>query len=142
MGMSVGSTVLYVSLDFSLLFLIMQTVLLTIVSPARRIDLRLPSEVPLADLFPKIFALCGPRQARVDLAQWRLVVPNKNIALPPARSLRDCGVVDGAILFLQDSAAFLAKQQASMDSTFLPRVLSPDASTGGIGVKWNIPPNG
>src|SRR4051794_17422393 len=105
MGMSVGSTVLYVSLDFSLLFLIMQTVLLTIVSPARRIDLRLPSEVPLADLFPKIFALCGPRQARVDLAQWRLVVPNKNIALPPARSLRDCGVVDGAILFLQDSAA-------------------------------------
>jgi hypothetical protein len=120
----------------------MQTVLITIISPARRIDLKLPSEVPMGDLLPKILEMCGLRQVRIDPTLWRLVIPKRNLALPPARSLRDCGVVDGAILYLQDSAAFLARQQEAMASTFQPRVLKPDASTGGIGVKWNIPPNG
>lgn len=105
-------------------------------------DLKLPSEVPTADLLPKLLELCGLRQARVDPALWRLVIPSRNVALPQARSLRECGVVDGAILYLQDSAMFIARQQEAMASTFRPRVLKPDASTGGIGVKWNIPPNG
>lgn len=120
----------------------MQTVFITIISPTQRLDLKLPSEVPSADLLPKLLELCGPRQVRIDPTLWRLVIPNRNMALPPTRSLRECGIVDGAILYLQDSAAFLARQQEAAATSFRPRILKPDASTGGIGVKWNIPPNG
>jgi hypothetical protein len=117
----------------------MQTVLITLVGPARRIDLKLPAEVPVGDLLPKILELCGPRLPQVAPMQWLLVFPSKGVAVPPIRSLQECGVVDGAVLFLQDSASFATRQQQAAAQTFRPQVIQPSAQTGGIGVKWNIP---
>jgi hypothetical protein len=120
----------------------MQTVLITLIGPERQIDLKLPAEVAVGDLLPKLLELCGPRLAdhQAELSQWRLVLPSKGLTLPHNRSLRDCVVVDGTILYLQDSNSFVARQPQTTVQTFRPRMLQPSASTGGIGVKWNIPP--
>lgn len=118
----------------------MQTVLLTLVGPARSIDLRLPAEVPVQELFPKLLELCAPPHViRDGEAQWCLLIPSKGVALPPTHSLRACGVVDGAILLLQDRAAFARQQQQAQNALFRPQALAPSANTGGIGVKWNLP---
>lgn len=122
----------------------MQTVLITLVGPERRIDLKLPAEVAVGDLFPKLLELCGPRFAypQEALSRCCLVLPTRGLALPPDRSLHDCGVVDGTILWLQDSTSIVARPQPTVTPTFRPHIIQPNASTGGIGVKWNIPPNG
>ena len=120
----------------------MQTVLITLIGPVRRIDLKLPAEVPVGDLFPKLLDLCVPRQAqqRAAISQWRLVLQPRGLAIPPNRSLNDCGVVDGAVLALQDGASFLAQQQEQEAARpFRPQGVQPGVNTGGIGVKWNIP---
>jgi hypothetical protein len=118
----------------------MQTVLLTLVGPTRRIDLKLPAEVPVGELLPKILELCvPPHLPQAAPAQWCLVMPGRGMALPPTHSLLACGVVDGAILLLQNYTVFVAKQQQAQRSSFRPQVLQPDAATGGIGVKWNMP---
>lgn len=119
----------------------METVFVTLVSPARRIDLKLPAEVPVGELLPKVLELCGPRLFSLQAmqTQWHLVLPDKGVALPPARSLQECGIVDGAVLFLHDNAALVQRQQQAASQSFRPQFIRPDASTGGIGVKWNIP---
>ena len=123
----------------------MQTVLLTIVGSTRRIDLKLPAEVSIGELLPKLLELCGPPHAPEHIAsQWRLVIPAQRVALPLTRSLLTCGIVDGAILLFQDYASFVAQtaQQAQAQAPalpFQPQVLPPSANTGGIGVRWNLP---
>lgn len=115
----------------------MQTVLLTLIGPTRRIDLKLPAEVPIGELLPKILELCDLPLA--EQAQWRLVISGNHSVLPPTHSLLACGVVDGAILTLQNYAAFAATQRQAQASSFRPQGLQPSADTGGIGVKWNMP---
>ena len=123
----------------------MQTVLLTIVGPTRRVDLKLPAEISLEELLPKLLELCGPPHAPEQISsQWRLVISTQHVALPLTRSLLACGIVDGAILLLQDYASFVAQaaQQAQTQAPalpFQPQVLPPSANTGGIGVRWNLP---
>lgn len=118
----------------------MQTLLLTLIGPARRIDLKLPAEVPIGELLPKMLELCGPPQGlQMTPAQWRLVLPAKNAALPATHSLLACGVIDGMTLVLQSYTAFTEQQQQLQRSIFRPQALPPGANTGGIGVKWNTP---
>jgi len=109
--------------------------------PARRIDLKLPAEIPVRDLFPKLLELCGPQlaQSQEVLSQWLLVLPSREIALPPNRSLRECGIVDGDMLALRNNVSFVAKQQQASTQVFRPQAIQPSADTGGIGVRWNIP---
>ncbi|MGH2507384.1 MAG: EsaB/YukD family protein [Ktedonobacteraceae bacterium] len=117
----------------------MQTVLITLIGPMRRIDVQLPAEVATEEILPKIVELCGlPQLSQTERSEWRLVLPEKRVALPPTQSLLACGVVDGAILLLQDHMAFIAKQREAEASAFRPQALSPSAGTGGIGVKWNV----
>jgi uncharacterized ubiquitin-like protein YukD len=118
----------------------MQTVLLTLVGPTRRIDLKLPAEVPVEELLPKILELCGlPHLPETEYAQWRLVIPGKSTVLPSTHSLQACGVVDGATLMLQNYTLYIAKQQQAQSTSFRPQGLQPSANTGGIGVKWHLP---
>lgn len=123
----------------------MQTVLLTLIGPTRRVDLKLPAEVPIGAMLPKLLELCGPGDAgsphasNNGLSQWRLISPTKQAALPPTYSLLACGVVDGAVLLLQNAASFVVQQQQAQDPAFRPQALPPSANTGGIGVKWNLP---
>jgi WXG100 protein secretion system (Wss), protein YukD len=118
----------------------METVLITLVGPARRVDLKLPAEVPIGDIFPKLLELSGAQgvQPQATFARWGLILPVKGQVLPPNRSLRECGVVDGNVLALQDGVSFMAQQQAAAQP-FQPKIIQPSAHTGGIGVKWNIP---
>ena len=122
----------------------MQTVVITLVGPQRRFDLKLPAEIAVGDLLPKLLELCGPPLAepQTDLSQWRLVLPSRGLTLPHNRSLHDCVVVDGTILYLLDSTSSVAQQQQTTTQTFRPQTIQPGTRTGGIGVKWNIPPNG
>ena len=118
----------------------MQTVLLTLIGPARRVDLKLPAETPIGELLPKMLELCGPPQMpQMAQTQWRLVLPAKNVALPPTHSLLACGVVDGATLLLQGYASFAEQQRQTQSASFRPRALPAGTETGGIGVKWNMP---
>lgn len=117
----------------------MQTVLLTLISSTRQIDLKLPAEVPVGDLLPKLLDICEPQQAHSDPSQWRLILPGKGVALPPQSSLSDCGVDDGASLLLQNRATYMAWQRQNQGPSFRPRSLEPSADTGGIGVKWHFP---
>jgi uncharacterized ubiquitin-like protein YukD len=115
----------------------MQTVFITLVSPVRRVDLKLPAEVPVGELLPRLLDLGEIRQPLPQ--QWRLVILASRLAVPPNRTLHDFGVVDGQILSLLDNASFQLFQQHAPVQPFRPQVISPDASTGGIGVKWNLP---
>lgn len=118
----------------------MQTVLLTLIGPTHRLDLKLPAEAPIAELLPKMLELCGPSHlSEAEPSQWNLVLFGQNMILPHASSLLACGVVDGAILLLQDQATFVAAQRQAQNSSFRPQALTPSADTGGIGVKWNMP---
>jgi hypothetical protein len=122
----------------------MQTVLLTLIGPTRRIDLRLPAEVPIGDLLPILLDLCGPDaspHAPMDRSPaWYLMLPTSHAVLPSTHSLHACSVVDGAILLLlQDPAAFVAQQRQANGPSFHPQVLLPSTETGGIGVRWNVP---
>jgi hypothetical protein len=120
----------------------MQTVLLTLIGPTRQIDLRLPAEVPIGNLLPILLDLCGPGVSppvSLDTSPaWCLVLPN-NAILPPTHSLRACGVVDGAILLLQNPAARYVQQRRAHGPSFQPQALLPSTETGGIGVRWNAP---
>lgn len=118
----------------------MQTVLLTLIGPTHRLDLKLPAEVPIAELLPKILELCGPPHLpEIEPAQWNLILFGQNTILSHTSSLLASGVVDGAILLLQDQAASVAVQQQTQGPSFRPQALAPSANTGGIGVKWHLP---
>lgn len=109
----------------------MQTVLITLVGPTRRVDLKLPAEVAIGDLLPKLLEICGTPSALSQEVhpQWCLVRPISRLVLPFNRSLYDSGVVDGTVLWLQDSASFIAQQQAATQNFRSQSGIS----TGGIG---------
>jgi uncharacterized ubiquitin-like protein YukD len=121
----------------------MLTILLTLIGPTRQIDLRLPAEVPIGELLPILLDLCGPGvspHAFVDTSPaWCLALPANNAILPPTHSLHACGIVDGAILLLQNPAARYVQQRPAYSQSSRPRALLPSTETGGIGVRWNAP---
>lgn len=119
----------------------MQTVFITLVGPVRRVDLKLPAELPIVELLPKVMELFGPRlvHPQAMFSSWYLALPGNGGPLPSTRSLLDAGIVDGAVLFLQNGAVPAARQQQAAASAFRPQAIQPSANTGGIGVKWNLP---
>jgi type VII secretion integral membrane protein EccD len=77
----------------------------TIVAPHRRVDLGLPSDVPLAQLLPAVLGLAGDGLADDPEARygWSLTRP-AGTPLDIARSLDDLSVRDGELLFLRPRA--------------------------------------
>jgi len=118
----------------------MQTVLLTIVGPERAIDLRLPTEVPVSELEPRILELCGLRPERDQRpgGRWRLFLASSGVSLHAAQSLDEAGVVDGSILLLSDRDRATQPQQ-QRSRPFNPRTIQRGENSSGIGVKWHIP---
>ncbi|HZO76293.1 MAG TPA: EsaB/YukD family protein [Ktedonobacteraceae bacterium] len=117
----------------------MQTVLLTIVSAQRIIDLKLPAEVPIGDLMPRIRELCGislPDGAEpAKRLSWHLLLPSSGKTLDAGRSLNEAGIIDGAILLLRNTASI---GQLSTP-VFQPKIILPSEESGGIGVRWYVP---
>jgi type VII secretion integral membrane protein EccD len=72
----------------------------TLVNGARRVDLALPSALPLAEVMPQLLRFCAPDEKIESPAAWgvgRLGGPTLNLA----RTLDDSGVVDGEVLELR-----------------------------------------
>ncbi len=117
----------------------MQTVLLTIVSAHRTIDLKLPAEVPIGDLMPRIRELCGislPDTEPAKRLSWHLLLPSSGKMLDAGRSLSEAGIIDGAILLLQNNSSVEQQRAAPV---FRPKTIIPSEESGGIGVRWYIP---
>ncbi|MCE6996883.1 type VII secretion integral membrane protein EccD [Saccharothrix sp. S26] len=68
----------------------------TLIGPTRRIDVVLPSDEPLGALLPEMVAMVGHRHGG-DPRGFQLGLVDGTV-LPPATSLRDAGVPDGAVL--------------------------------------------
>ncbi|GAA2873684.1 type VII secretion integral membrane protein EccD [Actinoplanes cyaneus] len=76
----------------------------TLVSGARRVDLALPTVLPVADLMPQLLRLCAPAEDSLTPAAWSIARVG-GPAINPARTLVDSGVVDGDVLELRSTAA-------------------------------------
>ncbi|WP_431949799.1 type VII secretion integral membrane protein EccD [Actinacidiphila sp. bgisy167] len=77
----------------------------TVVGTRRRVDLAVPADAAIAEYTPALLDLVG--QVEFDDTfppVWSLAMPGTP-PFPPETSLRECGVVDGATLYLKDMAA-------------------------------------
>ncbi len=117
----------------------MHTLLITIITRQRSIDLEVPAEVPVSILLPKLVELCEPQQrnqAKVNELMWQLRLLGVGTLINTTQSLLDAGVTDGAILVLQHVQVASTRQREARRS-FVPGDVSPSVETGGIGVRWN-----
>lgn len=82
----------------------MALVLLTIMGERTQEDLALTDNLPLAELIPAIVERCVPDASSRTTARWVVGVPGRP-ALPMTQTLLDCGIRDGAKLYLRDTAS-------------------------------------
>ena len=120
----------------------MQTLLITLVGPQKRLDLQVPGDMILSDLLPALLELCIP--STTDTAKetqrttWQLLYQQKPLSLEC--SLLDVEVVDGALLMLQNQEEQMTQPLAPIESTpqhFTPKTVTPGYTTGGIGIAWS-----
>lgn len=78
-----------------------KTMLVTIVGPAGRRDLSLPSDAPIRELLPPLIEIAGQLDEGgvLDPAAWTLSATG-NEPLEPAGTLEASGILDGQILYL------------------------------------------
>ncbi len=70
---------------------------LTVLAPNVRVDVALPADVPVAELVPMVLELLGEPVFGLRPRPWRLSTALGG-PLPPGRSLRELGVLDGEML--------------------------------------------
>lgn len=75
----------------------------TVVAPGGRIDVALPEDVPLSDVYPEIARLSGGSQAEGSLSGYHLVRRDGR-ALESGLSLAGNGIRDGEVLLLRPFA--------------------------------------
>jgi len=76
----------------------------TVIGARRRVDLAVPAHAPIAEYTPNLLYWCG--QLEFDNTfppAWSLALPGAP-AFAPEASLAELGVLDGATLYLRDSA--------------------------------------
>ncbi|HEY6540311.1 MAG TPA: EsaB/YukD family protein [Ktedonobacteraceae bacterium] len=117
----------------------MQTILITVEALQRSVDLEVPGEIPVGELIPLLLEICKPAQAKLAPpaapSTWGLGPKDGDEPLGEDYSLIDSGVMDGAILVLQNMEAWANQRQRK--ASWMPRSLSPDRSTGGFGISWD-----
>ena len=77
----------------------MARVVITVVAPARRVDLAVADETAVTALLPAVLHLCDADPS----GSWTLS-PKGAGPLAPERTLRECGVLHGSILLLERAA--------------------------------------
>ncbi|MFF9490434.1 type VII secretion integral membrane protein EccD [Streptomyces sp. NPDC014676] len=76
----------------------------TVVGARRRVDLAVPADAAIAEYAPALLELVGEVEFDETFPPvWSLALPTA-APFPPEASLRECGVVDGATLYLRDTA--------------------------------------
>jgi len=119
----------------------MNTMLVTVIGPGRAVDLEVPGETPISELLPTLLEICGPQPFRASLSDaflwnvWGLRPWGSQQILQPNLSLAQVGILDGALLELQDLEAL---RSAKPRPAFTPRTIQ--AQPGGIGVTWGNGP--
>src|SRR4029453_12921037 len=75
----------------------------TIVGPRRQVDLRVPSDLPCAELLPQVLRLSGELEPEPPATRWQGAWQLARLGEPPIpmdRSLAESGVLDGELLSL------------------------------------------
>ncbi|MDH3039153.1 type VII secretion integral membrane protein EccD [Streptomyces sp. TRM75561] len=74
------------------------------VGARRRVDLAVPTDAAIAEYVPALLELVGEVEFDETFPPvWSLALPAA-MPFPPEASLRECGVMDGATLYLKDAA--------------------------------------
>jgi hypothetical protein len=73
--------------------------LVTVVGPQKRADLTVPGDAPIVELIPTLVELTANGESPAG-GVWSVGATGKE-AFPATRTLLECGVVDGSILYLQ-----------------------------------------
>ncbi len=117
----------------------MQTILLTVEGPQRSVDLEVPGEISISELIPLLLEICKPSQIKLapqfDPSIWGLGPKDGDMPLDLTHSLIDSGVMDGAVLMLQDLASWASQRERK--AHWIPQSLSPGRGTGGFGITWD-----
>lgn len=82
----------------------MRRVVVTVVGSRRRVNLALPAEPPIRDLVTSLVERCGETTSGAaggDGPRTWVLATSDTRELPAERSLDDCGVHDGAIVYLR-----------------------------------------
>lgn len=74
----------------------------TVVNGSRRVDLALPSALPLADVLPQLLSYCAPEPASTQPDAWTLArLGGSGLSL--STTLAEAGITDGDVLELRTS---------------------------------------
>lgn len=115
----------------------MRTVLATIETPNRSVDLELSGDIAIGELIPALVVLFGvampERGLPATAAAWGLGQRGGK-PLPVGRTLISCDVVDGARLALLPAMVWTAQQNQGTQS--MPQTTPSAQDTGGIGIRW------
>lgn len=76
----------------------------TVVSGTRRVDLALPSALPVADVVPQVLRFCAPDESPERLTEFTLAKIGGQ-SLPLSQSLGEAGVHDGDVIELRAFSA-------------------------------------
>jgi hypothetical protein len=118
----------------------MPTVLVTVRGPQRTVDLEMPGDTPISELFPLLLEVTGAPVlgSTAFHEEWGLG-PVHGTPLPSTRTLIDCSIVDGSILLFQDASAWAEHLYAIGPATLVPTQPVPNDThdTGGISIRWN-----
>lgn len=125
----------------------METVLITLGGPLRRVDVEAPVGVPIAELMPALLEACdiassGPHGPAAT--GWLLGAPEAGQPFPQSATLEQCGVFDGTYLVVRGTQEWMmaARAQANVPQagpgTTMPAPESPPVTQypGGIGIRW------
>jgi hypothetical protein len=97
----------------------MPSVLVTVVAPQRRLDLVIPSDTAISELLPEIVELCVDAAARPASARWA-VGKLGDRPFEPERTLEECGVIDGALLYVRDMTSAVPAPPAPAPPPSIP----------------------
>jgi len=106
--------------------------LVTVVGPQKRADLTVPGDAPIVELIPTLVELTANGESPAG-GVWTVGATGKE-AFPATRTLLDCGVVDGTILYLQAAQAGTSVAATDSADSHAPRagMGSPEQRTRSV----------
>ena len=110
----------------------MRMLLVTVVGPQKRADLTVPGDAPIVELIPTLVELTANGESPAG-GVWTVGATGKE-AFPATRTLLDCGVVDGTILYLQAAQAGTSVAAPDSADSHAPRpgMGSPEQRTRSV----------
>lgn len=102
----------------------------TVVAPDSRVDVALPEDIPVADLYPEILRLSGQSPAQGAPVGYHLVRRDGTV-LDSGRTLAGLRVLDGELLSLRPFSESLPPRSSTTSPTPSPQP-SPGTAPSGV----------